>query len=112
MAQQELRLTAGEKTRAAGLVARMAKRGTAGEDVYLGDLTRRLDRITNGAAERNAREQEAMQRQLHTARKAVAVAKTTLRTADRAERPAAKTVLKRAEGALRRTEQAARRIGL
>lgn len=112
MAQQELRLTAGERARTVALVARMVKRGTAGEKVYIEDLTRRVDRITDHAAKRNAREQDAMRRQLDVARKAVAVAKTALRTADRTERPAARTALKRAEDTVRRTERAARRIGL
>ncbi|WP_327235971.1 DUF6257 family protein [Streptomyces sp. NBC_01317] len=108
----EPRLTAGEKTRVAALIARMAKRGIAGEDVHLGDLTSRVDHIFEEAAARSERENDAMTRELETARDAVAVAKTASRTAGRTTRPAARTALRTAEDALRRTERAARRIGL
>ncbi|MEV3875033.1 DUF6257 family protein [Streptomyces sp. NPDC049906] len=52
-----VRLTAGEKTRLAWLVARMAKRGLADPDrmvgtVDLSDLQRRADRIYEQAARR------------------------------------------------------------
>ncbi|MFE7664771.1 DUF6257 family protein [Streptomyces celluloflavus] len=45
-------LTAGEKARIAGLVARMCKRYLAGDDVDQSDLERRVDRILDGARER------------------------------------------------------------
>jgi hypothetical protein len=45
-------LTAREATKVAWLIARMAKRGVAGEDVDLSDLKRKLDRILDGARER------------------------------------------------------------
>ncbi|MFJ1597879.1 DUF6257 family protein [Streptomyces sp. NPDC088261] len=108
----EPRLTAGEKTRVAALIARMAKRGLAGEDVHLDDLTRRVDRIFETAATRSERENDAMTRELEAARDAVAVAKTAARTAGRTDRAAARTALRTTEDALRRTERAARRIGL
>ncbi|MFJ2645955.1 DUF6257 family protein [Streptomyces sp. NPDC087420] len=110
--QPEPRLTPGEKAKVALLVARMAKRGIAGEDVHIGDLTRKVDRIYESAATRCERENDAMARQLDTARDAVAVSKTALRTADRTGRTAARAGLRAAEDALRRTERAARRIGL
>jgi hypothetical protein len=45
-------LTAGEATKVAWLVARMAKRNIAGDDVDQGDLQRKLDRILDGARKR------------------------------------------------------------
>ncbi|WP_371791921.1 DUF6257 family protein [Streptomyces sp. NBC_01023] len=108
----EPKLTTREKAQVAGYVARMCKRGIAGEHVYQGDLERKIERIHDGAARRHDREAAVMAVHLETARQAVAVAKTALRTADRAGRPAAKAALKSAEDALRRTERAARDLGL
>ena len=51
-------LTAGEKAKFAWYVGRMCKRGIAGENVYQGDLEKKVDRILDGArerAEKNAR---------------------------------------------------------
>lgn len=45
-------LTGAEAAKVAWLIARMAKRGVAGEDVDLSDLKRKLDRILDGARER------------------------------------------------------------
>jgi hypothetical protein len=45
-------LTGAEAAKVAWLIARMAKRGIAGEDVDLSDLQRKLDRIIDGARER------------------------------------------------------------
>jgi hypothetical protein len=45
-------LTGREAAKVAWLIARMAKRGVAGEDVDLTDLKRKLDRILDGARER------------------------------------------------------------
>ncbi|MFF4644706.1 DUF6257 family protein [Streptomyces sp. NPDC001389] len=50
------KFTAGEITKIAYYTARMAKRGIAGENVHIGDLTRKVDRIIDGAREREARE--------------------------------------------------------
>lgn len=50
--------TLGEKVRIAGLIARGAKRSLAGENVYMADLDRKLDRIKDQAtkrAEKNAK---------------------------------------------------------
>lgn len=44
--------THGEKLRLAGLVARMSKRGLAGDGVDLSDLQRRVKRIERDAARR------------------------------------------------------------
>jgi hypothetical protein len=44
--------TAKEKATMTWLVARMAKRGLAGEDVDLTDLKNRFDAVVNGARER------------------------------------------------------------
>jgi hypothetical protein len=44
--------TTGEKLRVAGLVARMAKRGAAGDGVDLSDLKRRVERIEKTALRR------------------------------------------------------------
>lgn len=46
------KLTAGEKTRVAWYVARMCKRGIAGETVYQGDLEKKVDRVIDRARER------------------------------------------------------------
>jgi len=46
------KLTTGEKARIAGLVARMCKRELAGPNVHQGDLQRKVDRIIDGARER------------------------------------------------------------
>lgn len=46
------KLTAGEVAKLAWLTARMAKRGLAGERVYIGDLERRAERIIDGARKR------------------------------------------------------------
>ncbi|MFD0153442.1 DUF6257 family protein [Streptomyces sp. NPDC127132] len=51
------KLTAGEKAKCAWYVARMAKRGIAGETVYQGDLEKKVDRVIEQArkrAEKNA----------------------------------------------------------
>ncbi|MEE4541217.1 DUF6257 family protein [Streptomyces sp. V4-01] len=45
-------LTGREAARVAWLVARMAKRGVAGEDVDLADLQAKLDRVLVGARKR------------------------------------------------------------
>lgn len=44
--------TTGEKLRLAGLIARMGKRGMAGEGVDLSDLKARVERIERQAARR------------------------------------------------------------
>ncbi|MFB6840948.1 DUF6257 family protein [Streptomyces sp. NPDC056361] len=46
------RLTAGEYARVGWNVARMLKRGIAGENVYQGDLEAKIDRIIDGARKR------------------------------------------------------------
>ncbi|MDW8807741.1 DUF6257 family protein [Streptomyces scabiei] len=44
--------TTGEKVRVAALVARMAKRGAAGDGVDISDLQRRVERIEKQALKR------------------------------------------------------------
>ncbi|MEU2162419.1 DUF6257 family protein [Streptomyces sp. NPDC019208] len=56
----EPKLTAWEKAKVAGLVARMAKRGLADDREYGGrvnqaDLERRIDRIIDGAKKREGK---------------------------------------------------------
>ncbi|MFI0905743.1 DUF6257 family protein [Streptomyces sioyaensis] len=51
------KLTATEKARIAGLVARMCKRDLAGPGVHQDDLQRRVDRILDGARERENKAQ-------------------------------------------------------
>lgn len=53
------KLTAGEKAKVAWYAARMAKRGIAGEQVYQGDLERKVDRVIEGARKREEREAKA-----------------------------------------------------
>ncbi|MFI1966770.1 DUF6257 family protein [Streptomyces pathocidini] len=53
--QREPKLTAGEKAKVTWYVARMAKRGVAGEHVYQRDLERKVDRILDGARDREER---------------------------------------------------------
>ncbi|MFD7224762.1 DUF6257 family protein [Streptomyces sp. NPDC059892] len=57
MAQQkhEPKLTTGEKGKVAWYVARMAKRGIAGEDVYIEDLKTKVNRVIDGARKREER---------------------------------------------------------
>jgi len=50
--------TAGEKARIAVLVARMAKRGIAGQTVDISDLQRRVERIENAARRRKQQNQK------------------------------------------------------
>lgn len=45
-------LTAAETAKVAWYTARMAKRSIAGDDVYLKDLQRKVDRILDGARRR------------------------------------------------------------
>ncbi|WP_431041439.1 DUF6257 family protein [Streptomyces sp. P1-3] len=52
MALPEPKLTAGEKAKVAWYVARMYKRGIAGENVYQADLEKKVDRILDGARKR------------------------------------------------------------
>ncbi|MEU6659589.1 DUF6257 family protein [Streptomyces sp. NPDC046821] len=60
MSSNQPRLTTGEKTKVAWYVARMAKRGIADDRQYGGrvdqsDLQRKVDRVIDGAREREER---------------------------------------------------------
>jgi hypothetical protein len=46
------KLTAAEKAKVTYLVARMCKRGLAGDDVHQADLERKVERIVDGARKR------------------------------------------------------------
>ncbi|MFE0007151.1 DUF6257 family protein, partial [Streptomyces erythrochromogenes] len=46
---QDPKFTAREITQIGWYAARMAKRGIAGENVHLGDLQKKVDRIIDGA---------------------------------------------------------------
>ncbi|MET9597856.1 DUF6257 family protein [Streptomyces sp. NPDC006459] len=50
------KFTAKETAQIGWYIGRMAKRGIAGENVYQGDLERKVERIIDGAREREARE--------------------------------------------------------
>ncbi|MEW1798720.1 DUF6257 family protein [Streptomyces virginiae] len=50
------KFTAREITQIGWYTARMAKRGLAGENVHLGDLERKVERIIDGAREREAQQ--------------------------------------------------------
>ncbi|MFJ6935597.1 DUF6257 family protein [Streptomyces sp. NPDC101132] len=55
-AQKDPQFTAREKAQIAWYIARMAKRGIAGENVYQRDLERKVERIIDGARQREERE--------------------------------------------------------
>ncbi|ROQ98201.1 hypothetical protein EDE04_4728 [Streptomyces sp. 2132.2] len=50
------KFTAREVAQIGWYTARMAKRGIAGENVHLGDLERKVDRVIDGAREREERQ--------------------------------------------------------
>ncbi|MFJ9077691.1 DUF6257 family protein [Streptomyces sp. NPDC102278] len=50
------KFTAGEIAQIAWYTARMAKRGIASQTVYQGDLEKKVDRIIDGAREREERQ--------------------------------------------------------
>ncbi|WP_404959085.1 DUF6257 family protein [Streptomyces sp. 147326] len=50
------KFTAKETAQIGWYMARMAKRGIAGETVHLGDLERKVERIIDGAREREERQ--------------------------------------------------------
>ncbi|KOU20071.1 MULTISPECIES: DUF6257 family protein [unclassified Streptomyces] len=69
------KFTAGETAKIGWYIARMAKRGIAGETVYQGDLERKVDRIIDGAREREVRQAADAAAAEKAARKAAAKAK-------------------------------------
>nr|WSW60388.1 DUF6257 family protein [Streptomyces sp. NBC_00998] len=75
MAKPDPKFTAGETAKLTWLVARMAKRGIASQTVYQGDLERKVDRIIDGAREREARQAAEAAAAEKAARKAAAKAK-------------------------------------
>ncbi|MFI8262095.1 DUF6257 family protein [Streptomyces sp. NPDC085665] len=69
------KFTAREVAQIGWYTARMAKRGIAGETVHLGDLERKVERIIDGAREREARQAAEVAAAAKAARKAGATAK-------------------------------------
>ncbi|MFE9928242.1 DUF6257 family protein [Streptomyces sp. NPDC005533] len=64
------KFTAREITQIGWYTARMAKRGIAGENVHLGDLQKKVDRIIDGAREREAQQAADVAEAEKAARKA------------------------------------------
>ncbi|CAL9478352.1 hypothetical protein SUDANB106_03008 [Streptomyces sp. enrichment culture] len=99
--------TPAERRRRAALVARGTKQAFA--DAVDPRIQRQLDAIDAAAADRSAREQAALLRQLEDAKNELATARAAEKAASREERTAAKTARKAAEDRLRRCERALRR---
>ncbi|MFF7300287.1 DUF6257 family protein [Streptomyces sp. NPDC008265] len=68
------KFTAKEMAQLGWYTARMAKRGIASETVHQGDLERKVDRIIDGAREREARQAAEAAAAAKAARKAAAKA--------------------------------------
>ncbi|WP_404958053.1 DUF6257 family protein [Streptomyces sp. 147326] len=69
------KFTAREVAQIGWYTARMAKRGIAGENVHLGDLERKVERIIDGAREREGKQAADAAAAEKAARKAAAKAK-------------------------------------
>ncbi|WP_374776670.1 DUF6257 family protein [Streptomyces sp. NBC_01310] len=69
------KFTAKETAQIGWYIARMAKRGIASETVHQGDLERKVERIIDGAREREARQAADAAAAAKAARKAAAKAK-------------------------------------
>ncbi|MFD3465036.1 DUF6257 family protein [Streptomyces sp. NPDC058682] len=69
------KFTAAETAKLGWYMARMAKRGIASETVYQGDLERKVERIIDGAREREAQQAADKAAAEKAARKAAAKAK-------------------------------------
>ncbi|MEU9230853.1 DUF6257 family protein [Streptomyces subrutilus] len=68
------KFTAGEIAKIGWYTARMAKRGIAGENVHLGDLQKKVDRIIDGARDREKQQAADKAAADKAARKAAAEA--------------------------------------
>ncbi|WP_405530366.1 DUF6257 family protein [Streptomyces avidinii] len=66
------KFTAKETAQIGWYIGRMAKRGIAGETVYQGDLERKVERIIDGAREREAQQAAEKAEAEKAARKAKA----------------------------------------
>ncbi|MFJ6778411.1 DUF6257 family protein [Streptomyces yangpuensis] len=64
------KFTAKETAQLGWYIGRMAKRGIAGENVHLGDLQKKVDRIIDGAREREAQQAADLAEAEKAARKA------------------------------------------
>ncbi|WP_037795984.1 DUF6257 family protein [Streptomyces sp. NRRL B-1322] len=73
---QDPKFTAKETAQIGWYIGRMAKRGIAGENVYQGDLERKVERIIDGAREREARQAADAAAAEKAAHKTAAKAKT------------------------------------
>jgi hypothetical protein len=104
-----INFTGGEKASMAILIARMAKRGLAGDEVDISDLQRKAERIEKRAEARSNREAQALEKRLSEARNAAANAKVTMRTSSGKERAAARQQMHQHEQAARRIERELRR---
>ncbi|MFB7054454.1 DUF6257 family protein [Streptomyces vinaceus] len=69
------KFTAREVAQIGWYTARMAKRGIASETVHLGDLERKVEKVIDGAREREARQAAEAAAAAKAARKAGATAK-------------------------------------
>jgi len=104
--------TTRERLRLAVLVAKAGKQSMAGDrndDTIDPKVKREADRIEKRAADRGAREVQALERRLNEARNAAASAKATMRTSRGPERAAARRQMNDHEAAARRVERELRR---
>ncbi|MFP8904800.1 hypothetical protein [Streptomyces atacamensis] len=99
--------TPAERRKRAALVARGTRQAFA--DAVDPRIQRAIDAIDREAADRGAREDAALARQLEAAKDELATARAKERAASREERQAAKDARKEAEKRLQRAERAMRR---
>ncbi|WP_329240523.1 hypothetical protein [Streptomyces canus] len=104
--------TGAEKRRIAWLAIKAGKQSIAGDrndDTIDPRLKREMDRIEERAADRGAREVQALERRLNEARNSAASAKAAMRTSRGPERAAARRELHDHEAAARRIERELRK---
>ncbi|WP_030682072.1 hypothetical protein [Streptomyces cellulosae] len=104
--------TGAEKRRIAWLAIKAGKQSLAGDrnaDTIDPNVKREMDRIEERAADRGAREVQALQKRLSEARNAAATAKTAMRTSSGKERSNARREMHDQEAAARRVERELRR---
>lgn len=104
--------TGADKRRIAWLALKAGKQSLAGDrndDTIDPKVKREMDRIEERAADRGAREVQALERRLNEARNAAATAKATMRTSRGPERAAARREMNDHEATARRTERELRR---
>lgn len=104
--------TGAEGRRIAWLALKAGKQSLAGDrndDTIDPRLKREMDRIEERAADRGAREVQALERRLNQAREDAATAKAAMRTSRGPERAAARRQMNDHEAAARRVERELRR---